>query len=217
MKLKIYVLDLEVPAHTKRRAIFVGIPLAVILGGAALVYAGVPNTFTTGDVLSAQLMNANFSALDSRLTTLETKTPVTVVSESNITESGPSSADFVFQSAQLSLTPGTWLIEASAVLTTTPNEDVVQLGLWNETTSTEVIPSRSPLGVTGLPGVLCDGATTFCDDVPLTTTSVVTVAIDTTIKLMAYRNGVSTVHVGVLKPSFNIVLPQTTRLTAVKL
>ncbi len=43
---------------TKRRIVVAG-----ILGSTALVYAAVPNTFTAGDVLSSQKLNANFAAL----------------------------------------------------------------------------------------------------------------------------------------------------------
>jgi hypothetical protein len=71
MKLKVYVIDLEIPARTKRRALLVGIPLGVLLGGAAIVWAGVPNVFSAGQTLSSAAINQNFSSLDTRITTLE--------------------------------------------------------------------------------------------------------------------------------------------------
>jgi hypothetical protein len=71
MKIKVYVLDLEIPARTKRRALLVGIPLGVLLGTAAIVYANVPNVFKPGDVLSSSKINQNFSSLDTRVTALE--------------------------------------------------------------------------------------------------------------------------------------------------
>ncbi len=71
MKLKVYVLDLEISPRTKRRALLMGIPLGILLGAGAIVYAGVPNTFAAGDSLSAMKVNANFSALDTRITALE--------------------------------------------------------------------------------------------------------------------------------------------------
>jgi hypothetical protein len=71
MKLKVYVLDLEIPARTKRRALLVGIPLGILLGGAGIVYATVPNIFAAGDSLSSAKINQNFSSLDTRITTLE--------------------------------------------------------------------------------------------------------------------------------------------------
>ncbi len=71
MKLKVYVIDLEIPARTKRRALMAGIPVAVLLGGAALVWAGVPNVFSAGQALSSAQINQNFSSLDARITALE--------------------------------------------------------------------------------------------------------------------------------------------------
>jgi len=65
-------IDVQVPRGTKRIATFFGIPLAVIAGAAAIAFAGVPNTFTSGEGLSSSKMNANFSALDGRLSALET-------------------------------------------------------------------------------------------------------------------------------------------------
>lgn len=44
-----------------------------ILGFSAIVYATVPNTFMAGDPLSSSKVNANFSSLDGRMTTLEGK------------------------------------------------------------------------------------------------------------------------------------------------
>jgi hypothetical protein len=71
MKLKVYVIDLEIPARTKRRALLVGIPLGILLGGAGIVYATVPNIFAAGDSLSSAKINQNFSSLDTRTTALE--------------------------------------------------------------------------------------------------------------------------------------------------
>lgn len=45
--------------------------MASVLGGAALVYAGVPHTFANGDTLQAADLNGNFSALDQRIAALE--------------------------------------------------------------------------------------------------------------------------------------------------
>ena len=180
---------------------------------------GVPKTpFTTGDMLSAQKMNDNFSALDTRLKTIGKRSRhVTLVSESMNTEQAQAYLNLVYQSAHLSLTPGTWLIHASATLTTTTSVDVVQMGLWNDTTSTDVTLSRSPLATTGIPGDGCDGVTKFCGLAPLTTTSIVTVAADTTIQaqgLPQWRLDRLCWQVGPVRSStFNSM----TRLTAVQL
>ena len=71
MKIKVTTIDFEIPRRTKRLALIVGVPTAALLGAAALAYAGVPNTFSPGEALSSSQMNANFSSLDGRITTLE--------------------------------------------------------------------------------------------------------------------------------------------------
>lgn len=68
MRVQIHI-DFEVPARVKR-ALRIGVPIAVLLVGGA-VYAGVPNSFKDGDTLSAQTMNDNFAALDTRLAKVE--------------------------------------------------------------------------------------------------------------------------------------------------
>ena len=66
MKLKIVVVDLEVSRRTKRVALLVGVPLA-LLAISRGVTAAVPYTFAPGDVLSSSAMNTNFSDLDARI------------------------------------------------------------------------------------------------------------------------------------------------------
>ena len=71
MKIKVYVVDFEVPRRTKRMVLLVGIPLAALLGGAAMLYAAPKNVFVPGDTLSATKMNENFKDLDERLHLVE--------------------------------------------------------------------------------------------------------------------------------------------------
>src|ERR1700722_946140 len=75
MKIKVTTIDFEIHSRTKRLAMIVGIPTAALLGAAALAYAGVPNTFSPGEMLSSSQMNAYFSSLGARPTTLETAAP----------------------------------------------------------------------------------------------------------------------------------------------
>ena len=70
MRIKVYVVDFEVPPRVKRVALRVGIPAAVV-GLSAIAYASVPVTWTAGQALKSADLNSNFSALDSRITTLE--------------------------------------------------------------------------------------------------------------------------------------------------
>jgi microcystin-dependent protein len=58
MKIKI---EMELPRWLSR-TILIGIPIAIVAIG-AWVYAGVPNTFTAGDKLTAQKLNDNFAAV----------------------------------------------------------------------------------------------------------------------------------------------------------
>jgi hypothetical protein len=66
MKIKVYVIDLEMPRWAKRALVVGGAFAAVLVGATALVRAdtvSAPNTFTDGETLSAEKMNANFNAL----------------------------------------------------------------------------------------------------------------------------------------------------------
>lgn len=44
MKVKVYVIDFEIPARVKRWALRMGIPLGVLVAG-GVAFAGLPNTF----------------------------------------------------------------------------------------------------------------------------------------------------------------------------
>lgn len=68
MRVQIHI-DFEVPPRVKR-AMKIAAPVLVLLVG-GVVYANVPNTFKDGDALSAQTMNDNFTALDTRLAKVE--------------------------------------------------------------------------------------------------------------------------------------------------
>jgi microcystin-dependent protein len=62
VKVKVYVIDFEVPPRVKRWALRFGIPLAVIAGGGALAYASIPQ-FADGTTLTAAALNASFTAV----------------------------------------------------------------------------------------------------------------------------------------------------------
>jgi microcystin-dependent protein len=66
MKLKIVIVDFEIPLSVKRWALGIGIPAVVLLGGAAVAYAsGLVTlvTWQTGQQLNASDLNANFTAV----------------------------------------------------------------------------------------------------------------------------------------------------------
>jgi hypothetical protein len=75
VKIRLYVLEIdELSPRTKRLLLSGGI-LAVMAGTSALVHAGLPQQFQDNQVLSATGLNANFTALDSRLDRLEAVSP----------------------------------------------------------------------------------------------------------------------------------------------
>jgi hypothetical protein len=73
MQFKVVVVDLEIPPRAKRLLLRVALPVAILLGGGALAYANVPKTWAPGETLTAADLNGNFSALDARVTALESK------------------------------------------------------------------------------------------------------------------------------------------------
>ncbi len=62
---------IEISRTTIRRALAVCVPVAVLLGGSAALYANVPNQFNPGDPVSSSKVNENFAALDARISALE--------------------------------------------------------------------------------------------------------------------------------------------------
>jgi hypothetical protein len=64
------VIRLRLPRTPRARWTLAAI--AAVLCGGAIVYATVPNSFKPGDPLSSTAVNANFTNLDGRVTTLET-------------------------------------------------------------------------------------------------------------------------------------------------
>ena len=57
-------------SRTFRRSLLVAIPVATIIGGTALVYAGL-TTFSAGQQVSSSAINANFASLQAQITALQ--------------------------------------------------------------------------------------------------------------------------------------------------
>jgi hypothetical protein len=68
MKLKLFVLDLEL---TRRQKALAAGALGVAIALASSVAVAVPEPYTSGDILTAASLNANFADLEQRLSTLE--------------------------------------------------------------------------------------------------------------------------------------------------
>jgi microcystin-dependent protein len=87
---------------------------ALVVGAGALVYASVPHTFATGETLTADNLNGNFSALDQRLAAVEA---VLLPSGTIIAYGGPASAT---TDGGAPAVPAGWLLcDGSAVSRTT--------------------------------------------------------------------------------------------------
>ncbi len=67
MKLKVYVVDLEIPAHVRRWALRIGVLTLLLGGGAAALAAGPLHAWATGDVLNAADLNGNFANLQAQI------------------------------------------------------------------------------------------------------------------------------------------------------
>jgi|SRR5579859_3566446 len=82
MKLEIVVVDLQLPRAVKTWAVRLGIPVALLLGGGAVAWAGGLVTWTNGQTLDASQLNGNFAYLQSEIDALNT----TVAAVPKVTE-----------------------------------------------------------------------------------------------------------------------------------
>lgn len=202
-----------------RRVWTTALTVPIVVGAAAIASADVGKVWVAGETLTALDLNANFAALDERIIALAQRVealeaPPTVLEASSATfEISGVSQDLVYQSMSLDLPAGTWRIDAFASVSTTINPDGVQIGLWDDTNGEEIEGSRGPYGTTAAnspSGILapCDGTTTVCSVLPLTTSKVVTLSAATTIRLAAFRNGYSRVQLtagAVIQPAHRLM------------
>lgn len=73
MKLKLMIIDLELPPRLKRMALRLGIAGLVGAGGVGVAWASVPHTFSAGQTLKASELNDNFAAMETRVAELEAR------------------------------------------------------------------------------------------------------------------------------------------------
>ncbi|MGH7298636.1 MAG: C1q-like domain-containing protein [Polyangiaceae bacterium] len=71
MKIKVVVVDLEIPPRTKKWGLRIGIPAVVLLAGGAIAYAAGMVTWSSGQTLTASDLNNNFSYLQGEIAALQ--------------------------------------------------------------------------------------------------------------------------------------------------
>ncbi len=71
MKLKVVIVDLEIPRRAKKWGLRIGIPAAVLLGGGAVAYAAGLVTWSSGQTLQASDLNGNFTYVQGEITALQ--------------------------------------------------------------------------------------------------------------------------------------------------
>ena len=69
MKVKVYVIELPIPAFVKRWGVRLGIPAVSILAG-GVAFAGLPGGYADGQPLSAEALTSNLNYLQSEITAL---------------------------------------------------------------------------------------------------------------------------------------------------
>lgn len=107
-----------------------------------------------------------------------------VTASDTTTQTGGASADFVYSTATITLTPGTWLVQGSASIINTATNDASSVGLYNATASSEVTLSRGPASTVGTTA-----------SAQLTSRLVaMTVSASTNVRVLCTRNGFSTIR-----------------------
>lgn len=69
MKVKVYVIDFEMPRAVKKWGMRVGVPLFAVLGG-GVAFAGLPGGYADGQPLTAEVLTANFNYLQNEIAAL---------------------------------------------------------------------------------------------------------------------------------------------------
>jgi hypothetical protein len=106
-----------------------------------------------------------------------------VTASDTTTQTGAFGSDFVYATATITLTPGVWLVQGTALVLNTVTSDGASVGLWNNTTGAEVANSRGPAGTV-----------TTGQALQLTSRLVqMSVSASTNVRVLCTRNGGSTI------------------------
>jgi hypothetical protein len=71
MKIKLVVIDLEIPHRVRKWAIRVGLPAALLLGAGTVAYAGGLVSWSAGQTLTASDLNENFNYIQGEIAALQ--------------------------------------------------------------------------------------------------------------------------------------------------
>jgi hypothetical protein len=74
MKMKVVVIDLEIPPSFKKWGIRLGLPIALLIGGSTIAWATMLHTWNAGDRLDAADLNGNFATLQAEIAALQQST-----------------------------------------------------------------------------------------------------------------------------------------------
>lgn len=162
-----------------------GSPLDVTLGGADTVIEDAPRLasagrLTAGDPVAA-LTFGNALLVLGRVD----DAPAFLSDQDTTTRDGSLSGNVIYEEATITLTPGSWIVEAHASLLNLTTADACAVGIYNRTTSAEVSASRGPAAT---------HSTTVSAEVSSGRVLIV-VTVSTDVCPYAVRNGASTLRV----------------------
>ncbi|MCG2803684.1 MAG: hypothetical protein L6311_16555 [Cellulomonas sp.] len=144
-------------------------------------------TSPTASAFFNKLASSVSTAIGSILTALGLR-GVTVAASDGTTQTGAVSADFVYATATITLTPGTWRVQGGASLLNMTGSDAASVALWNQTAGSAIAGSRGAAGTT---------FTTSAASL-VTRPVLVTVAVNTDVRVQCARNGATSIRASFL-------------------
>jgi hypothetical protein len=168
-----------------------GIPLAVLLAGGAVAYAA----WVDGDLRRQITPLAAVAATNAANTHW-------AIGNTPQDGSNANSATSVYTALEVTVEPGTWFIEATGAVHTTPEKDGVQLSLRDETQGVTIPGSAGTVTET----------TSISGTVALHTSVIYTVKTNRVIMMQGTTNGATQLHFG-----YKHGLTDSMRIVAVRL
>lgn len=160
-------------------------PLDITLGGADTIIEDAPRLasagrLTAGDPIAA-LTYGNALLVLGRVD----DAPAFLTDQDTTTRDGSLSGNVIYEEATITLTPGSWLVEAHASLLNLTTADGCGVGIYNRTAAAEVSSSRGPAALhdTTVRAAVASGRV------------LLTVTVNTDVCPYAVRNGASTLRV----------------------